>query len=441
MDTAIQQINAIEVLDSRGTPTIRTQVRLQDGSTGTFTVPSGASTGMFEAVELRDGDMGRYNGKGVLTAVENVNSIINNELKGLDSLEQEKIDHALIKLDGTKNKSKLGANSILSVSFAVCKAAAISQNRRLFLYLDTLLSKYINTPLQKRPSIPIPLLNILNGGAHADNTLSIQEFMIIPKGISTFREQLRAGVEIDLHLKRILKERGATTGVGDEGGFAPSLPNDEVAFDFLTEAVEASGYRLEKEILFGIDVAASQYWEDDDKVYAIPNVSDEKVLVDKPEKMSNFYVELLDKHPIYLIEDPLGEDDWKGWNNLSKQIDFKSHLLVGDDLTVTNPKRVERAIKEKSINALIIKPNQIGTLSEVFHVIDLCNKNNIIKIISHRSGESTNPFIADLAVATDSQFIKNGAPIRGERVAKYNRLIEIEENLYSQQSPNEYKPQ
>jgi enolase len=431
MDTTIKDITAREILDSRGKPTVEAEVFLNSGASGRFAVPSGASTGIYEALELRDGDLARYGGKGVLTAVDNIKTKIRDKLIGIDALRQEEVDETLINLDGTKNKSKLGANAILAVSVATCKASAVSQSRRLYNYLNGLLSNYLNQVEELQLALPTPLFNILNGGAHAENTLSIQEFMVIPIGISQFQEQLRAGSEIEAHLKFILKERGATTAVGDEGGFAPNLPSDETALDFLLEAVEASGYKLEKEIVFGLDVAASQYWEEDDKVYAIPNISGEKVLVDKPAKVSDFYVNLMKKYPIYLMEDPLAEDDWDGWKAFAKKFDMKEKKLVGDDLTVTNPKRVEKAAKEKVINALIIKPNQIGTITEVLEVIKICNTYKIAKIISHRSGETTDTFLADLAVAVNAQFIKDGAPVRGERVAKYNRLLEIEEELNS----------
>lgn len=428
MDTLIKKIRAWEILDSRGDPTLTAEVVLNSGAKGRFSPPSGASTGIFEAFELRDGDMARYNGKGVLTAVENVNSVIAPKLIGKNSLKQSEIDQIMIELDGTKNKSKLGANAILSVSFATARAAAISQNRKLYNYINNLLSEYLDQLKTQSLSMPMPMFNILNGGAHADNTISIQEFMVIPIGIDQFSQQLRAGAEIETALKQLLKERGATTSVGDEGGFAPNLPTDEVALDFILEAIEAAGYHSETEVVIGLDVAASQYWEEDDKVYAIPNIAGEKVLVDKPEKVADLYVELLKKYPIKLIEDPLSENDWDGWKSLAKRFDMNNNILVGDDLTATNPKRVKRAADEKVINGLIIKPNQIGTLTEVFEVIKICNEEDIAKIVSHRSGETTDTFIADLAVATGARFIKNGAPVRGERVAKYNRLLEIEQN-------------
>lgn len=431
MDTSISSIKAHEILDSRGSPTLKVFVNLEDGSQGTFMVPSGASTGIYEAVELRDGDMDRYNGRGVLEAIGNVEEEIASRLKGEDALDQKKIDNILIELDGTKNKSNLGANAILGASVAVCKAAAKSQKRESYNYINSLYTKTCDNSDSTKLSIPIPLFNIMNGGAHADNNLSIQEFMVIPVGIETFKRQIQAGVEINSQLRNILKERGATTGIGDEGGFAPNLPNDETALDLITEAVERAGYKLDNEIILGLDIAASQYWEEDDKVYAIPQVAGKKVLVDKPEKIVEFYLKLVDKYPIKIIEDPLGENDWKGWSKLAKRLDFENKILVGDDLTVTNPERVRRAIKKKAINGLIIKPNQIGTLSEVFEVVRLCNENQITKIVSHRSGETVDTFLADLAVGVGSQYIKNGAPIRGERVAKYNRLLEISQNYFN----------
>jgi len=429
MDTTIKSISGREILDSRGEPTVEAEVTLENGIKGTFSVPSGASTGIYEALELRDNDLSRYSGKGVLKSVENIKTKISNKLEGLDVLDQEEIDKTLIELDGTKNKSKLGANSILAVSFACCRAAALSQNRKLYNYINDILSKYLNQIESQLLTLPTPLFNILNGGAHADNTLSIQEFMIIPIGIKSFSEKVRAGSEINHTLKRILYERGATTSVGDEGGFAPNMPSDEIALELLCETVESSGYNLETDIVLGLDIASSQYWEEDDKVYAIPNISGGKVLVDKPHKVCDFYLNLMKKFPIYILEDPLAEDDIAGWKSLSKKFNFKNKILVGDDLTATNPKRLEMAIKEKIINGIIIKPNQIGTLTEVFDVIELCNNHNIKKIVSHRSGETTDTFIADLAVACGASFIKDGAPTRGERVAKYNRLLQIEEEL------------
>lgn len=431
MNTAIKQVNALEILDSRGMPTIKAEVVLENGVRGSFSVPSGASKGAYEALEQRDGDKARYNGFGVLGAVENIRTTISHALNGLDVSKQEGIDNKLLKLDGTKNKSKLGANAILAVSFATCRAAALASGRKLYHYLDSLISNSLSAEPGGALSLPTPLFNVMNGGAHADNNLSIQEFIIIPRGIKTFAEKVRAGVEIDYALKSLLKERGATTGVGDEGGFAPNLPTDETAIDFLIEAIERSKYKLDTEIVLGLDVAASQYYEDDDKVYAIPNIAGEKTLVDKAAKITAYYTELLKKYPVVYLEDPLDEDDWEGWKNLAKKFDMGKRYLVGDDLTATNLERIERAAKEKCINALIIKPNQIGTLSEVIEVIRLCDKYKIHKIISHRSGETTDTFISDLAVASRAEFIKDGAPIRGERVAKYNRLIEIEAELES----------
>jgi len=430
MNSKIQKITALEILDSRGNPTVRAEVFLEDGSKGSFDVPSGASTGIYEAHELRDGDMARYHGLGVLTAINNIVNIIQPELIGMDATDQIAIDEKLLSLDDSEDKSKLGANSILPVSIANAKAASVNSERKLYNYLNSLLTSYIQKDMVEL-SLPTPLFNIMNGGAHADNSLSIQEFMVIPVGIKHFKEQLRAGSEINFTLKNILKQRGATTGVGDEGGFAPSLPNDETAIDFIIEAVEKAGYKIDTEIKLGVDIAASQFWETDDKVYAIPNIGGRKVFVDKPSKLIDFYMNLLKKYPLYIIEDPLAENDWEGWVEFAKQPEIKDKLLVGDDLTVTNPKRLQEAIEKKAINAMIIKPNQIGTLTEIFEVINICKKNNIIMIFSHRSGETTDTFIADLAVASGGKFLKDGAPVRGERTAKYNRLLEIEKEAFT----------
>jgi len=430
MNSKIQKITALEILDSRGNPTVRAEVFLEDGSKGSFDVPSGASTGIYEAHELRDGDMARYHGLGVLTAINNIVNIIQPELIGMDATDQIAIDEKLLSLDDSEDKSKLGANSILPVSIANAKAASVNSERKLYNYLNSLLTSYIQKDMVEL-SLPTPLFNIMNGGAHADNSLSIQEFMVIPVGIKHFKEQLRAGSEINFTLKNILKQRGATTCVGDEGGFAPSLPNDETAIDFIIEAVEKAGYKIDTEIKLGVDIAASQFWETDDKVYAIPNIGGRKVFVDKPSKLIDFYMNLLKKYPLYIIEDPLAENDWEGWVEFAKQPEIKDKLLVGDDLTVTNPKRLQEAIEKKAINAMIIKPNQIGTLTEIFEVINICKKNNIIMIFSHRSGETTDTFIADLAVASGGKFLKDGAPVRGERTAKYNRLLEIEKEAFT----------
>ena len=429
MNNYIKYVTGREILDSRGNPTLKAEVYLENGLKGEFSVPSGKSVGAFEAVELRDQDQARYSGQGVLTAVENVKNIISPALAGKDPQNQQEIDNRLIELDGSKNKSKLGANSILGVSVAVAKAAAAASERKLYNYLNSLISSYTHANVPIELKMPVPFFNILNGGAHSDNNLSIQEFIITPKGIDRYSEQLRAGSEINFKLKEILKQRGAQTSVGDEGGFAPNLPDDESAIDFILEAIEKSGYKSGAEVFLALDIAASQYYEKDDKVYAIPHVEGQKVLVDKPDKITDFYMNLMKKYPIIGIEDPLSEDDWEGWKKLSKKMNLKETMLIGDDFTVTDPVRVEKAAKEKIISGLIIKPNQIGTLSEVIRVIEICDKYGIKKILSHRSGETTDTFIADLSVACAADFLKDGAPVRGERVAKYNRLLEIEDEL------------
>lgn len=429
MNSNIKKIRALEILDSRGNPTVSSEVTLEDGSKGTCSSPSGASTGTYEAFELRDNDPKRYNGKGVLKAIQNVNELVFQELAGVNSSDQKEIDQILIKLDGTENKAKLGANAILSVSIACAKAAAQSQSRKFYNYINGLLAESQELNSSPKLNIPTPIFNILNGGAHATNNLSFQEFIVIPKFIDEFEEQLRAGVEIDYQLKQILVSRGASTGVGDEGGFAPNLPSDEVAIELILEAITKAGYKAENEIVLGLDIAATDFWEDDDKVYAIPHILGDKPLVDKASKIADFYSDLLAKYPITYLEDPFHEEDWNGWNMLYKQIDLSKHLLVGDDLTVTNPERLQTAIESKAINSLIIKPNQIGTLSEVLEVVKICKEKNITTIFSHRSGETNDTFIVDLAVGCGSKLLKNGAPVRGERVAKYNRLLEITQEL------------
>lgn len=429
MNSQIKEVSAKEILDSRGNPTVQVKITLEDNSAGFCSCPSGASTGKYEAVEIRDNDPARYNGKGVLKALSNITEIIAKEIVGKDSSNQGEIDKLLINLDGTKDKSKLGTNSILPVSIAICRAAAESQDRKFYNYINSILMK--DTEAQDRVSItiPLPIFNILNGGAHADNNISFQEFIIIPKGINDYKEQLQAGVEIDYQLKQLLIARGATTGIGDEGGFAPSLPNDEVAIELILEAIDKAGYRSGEQIFLGIDVAASQYFEADDNVYAIPNIFENKPLVDKAEKLADFYKEFMKKYPIYYLEDPFSEDDFNGWTSLAYQIDPKENLLVGDDLIVTNLERLDMAIKSKAVNTVVIKPNQIGTLSEVFDVIKKCKENNIKTVFSHRSGETNDPFIVDLAVGASGDLLKIGAPVRGERVAKYNRLLEIYDQI------------
>lgn len=418
MNTAIKKISSLEILDSRGNPTVKTTVVLEDGSSGVCSVPSGASTGKFEAVELRDGGK-RYSGKGVKNAVRNVEKRIFETLRGKDSRDQSAIDKAMVDLDGTSNKSELGANAILSVSFACAKASANALGIDLFRYFHSLASN-------SEYKIPTPMFNIMNGGAHADNNLSIQEFMIVPVGIEGLAEQIRAAVETDHALKGILKKRGGSTGVGDEGGFAPQMINDEQALDLIVEAISSAGY--DGLIKIALDVAISQYWEEDDQVYAVPGVKFGENLVGKSSEIIQFYEGLLEVYPIISIEDGINEDDWAGWAEMEEKLGGQI-MNVGDDFTVTNPSRLKKAIDEKCINSMILKPNQIGTVSEVFDVIKLCKENNIKIVASHRSGETTDTFIADLAVGIGAEFCKFGAPVRGERVCKYNRLLEIDSIL------------
>lgn len=419
MNTKIKKISALEILDSRGNPTIKTTVILEDGSSGTCSVPSGASTGKYEAVELRDGGK-RYGGKGVTKAVRNVEKKIADLLVGKDAREQYEMDKLMLVADGTKDKSKLGANAILSVSIALAKAVSVSMEIDLFRYFHSLVPNHDY-------HLPVPMFNIMNGAAHSDNNLSIQEFMLVPKGVDDYREQLRSAAEIDHVLKKNLKKMGVTTGVGDEGGFSPGGINDEQALDMLIQAISDAGY--EGKVKIALDVAISQYWEDDDKIYAVPGVKFGNNLVGKADEVIDFYKGLIKLYPIISIEDGIHEDDWDGWIKMQKILGGEV-MNVGDDFTVTNPERLAKAIKEKTINAMILKPNQVGTLSEVLQVVKMCNDSDIKIIASHRSGETVDTFISDLAVGVGAQFCKFGAPIRGERVAKYNRLLEIE-NLLS----------
>lgn len=418
MDTTIKSISSIEILDSRGNPTVQTTVILNDGSTGICSVPSGASTGKFEAVELRDGGK-RYGGKGVREAVRNVEKKILKILENIDARNQSEVDKRMLELDGTKNKENLGANAILSVSIASAKAAADSMGLDLFRYFHSLVTT-------NNYEIPTPMFNIMNGGAHADNNLSIQEFMIVPVGIEGYEERLKAASEITYALKNILKKRGASTGVGDEGGFSPQMINDEQAMDLIIEAISEAGF--EGRVKIGIDVAISQYWEKDDEVYAVPRVKFGENLVGSAPEVIEFYKGLLEIYPIISIEDGLDEEDWDGWKFMQEKLGGVI-MNVGDDFTATNPKRLGKAIDENCLNAIILKPNQIGTLTEVLKVVEICRKNKIKIIASHRSGETTDTFIADMSVGFGAEFAKFGAPIRGERVAKYNRLLEIEKEL------------
>lgn len=413
MGSLIIDIYGREILDSRGNPTVEVEVVLDDGSIGLAAVPSGASTGENEACELRDGDSNRYLGNGVSKAVENVNTVIADALEGFDASEQVQIDNLLIELDGTKNKSKLGANAILGVSLAVAKASAESFMMPLYKYLGGVNARIL----------PSPMMNILNGGKHADNNVDIQEFMIIPAGAPSFKEALRMGVEVFHNLKKVLKSKGLSTSVGDEGGFAPSLKSNEEAFDVILEAINKAGYKPIQDILLAIDTAASEMVEDG-KYKMFKSSGEYKT----SEEMINWYVELCKKYPIYSIEDGLGENDWEGWQKLTQALGNKIQL-VGDDIFVTNPEFLERGIREKVGNSILIKVNQIGTLTETLETIKMAHRNGYRTVISHRSGETEDTTIADIAVATNAGQIKTGAPSRTDRVAKYNQLMRIEEAL------------
>lgn len=411
----ITQIYAREVLDSRGNPTVEVEVFTESGAFGRAIVPSGASTGEYEAVELRDGDKSRYLGKGVLNAVENVNTIIAEELEGNYSvLDQVVIDKALIELDGTENKGKLGANAILGVSLAVAHAAAD--------YLDVPLYQYLGGVNAKQ--LPVPMMNILNGGAHADNNVDIQEFMVMPVGAESFRHALRIGAEIFHNLKAVLKEKGYNTAVGDEGGFAPNLGSNEEAITVILEAIEKAGYKAGEEVRIALDVASSELYNKEDGKY---HLSGEGV-VKTSEEMVDWYEELTSKYPIISIEDGLDENDWKGHKLLTERIGNRVQL-VGDDLFVTNTNKLSQGIEQGVGNAILIKVNQIGTLTETFDAIEMAKRAGYTAVISHRSGESEDATIADIAVATNAGQIKTGAPSRTDRVAKYNQLLRIEDQL------------
>ncbi|WP_169983452.1 phosphopyruvate hydratase [Microbispora sp. H10836] len=407
---AIEAITAREILDSRGNPTVEVEVLLDDYSTGRAAVPSGASTGQFEAVELRDGDKKRYLGKGVEKAVLGVTDEIADELIGFDAEEQRLIDQTMIDLDGTPNKARLGANAILGISLAVAKAAADSADLPLF--------RYVGGP--NAHILPVPMMNILNGGAHADTNVDIQEFMIAPIGAETFSEAVRMGAETYHTLKSVLKEKGYATGLGDEGGFAPNLPSNRDALDLILVAIEKAGYTPGQDIALALDVAASEFHNDG--VYTIDGKG-----VSSAELIA-FYEDLVRSYPLVSIEDPLNEEDWEGWKAITTSLGAKVQL-VGDDLFVTNPERLGRGIAEGAANALLVKVNQIGTLSETLDAVDLAHRSGYRSMMSHRSGETEDTTIADLAVATNCGQIKTGAPARSDRVAKYNQLLRIEELL------------
>ena len=410
----ITDIYAREILDSRGNPTVEVEVWTELDAFGRAMVPSGASTGIYEAVELRDMDKSRYLGKGVLTAVDNVNDIIADEIIGMEVFDQILIDKVLIELDGTDNKGKLGANAILAVSMAVARAGANELGIPLYQYIGGINAK----------TIPVPMMNILNGGEHADNNVDIQEFMVMPVGAINFREGLRMGTEIFHNLKAVLKSRDLSTSVGDEGGFAPNLSSNEEALSTIVEAIEKAGYKPGEDVLLALDVAASGMYNKDDKTY---NLKGEGRIL-SVEEMVAYYEDLVDRYPIISIEDGLDEDDWDGWKLMTEKLGKKIQI-VGDDLFVTNTERLEKGIELGVSNSILIKLNQIGTITETLDAIELAKTNGYTAVISHRSGETEDSTIADLAVATNAGQIKTGAPSRTDRVAKYNQLLRIEDEL------------
>lgn len=410
----IVDVYAREVLDSRGNPTVEVEVWTEDGAFGRALVPSGASTGAFEAVELRDGDKGRFLGKGVMKAVDNVNNIIAEEVIGMDVFEQGAIDKLMIQLDGTPNKGKLGANAILGVSLAVARAAADELGIPVYEYVGGVNSK----------TLPVPMMNILNGGEHADNNVDIQEFMVMPVGAKSFKEALRMGAEIFHNLKSVLKSKGLNTAVGDEGGFAPNLSSNEEALKTIVEAIEKAGYKPGEEVMLALDVAATEMYDVDKKAY---NLAGEGRILTGNE-MIDYYEELVNKYPIISIEDGLAEEDWDGWKLLTERLGKKIQL-VGDDLFVTNTERLKKGIELGIANSVLVKLNQIGTLTETLDTIEMAKTNGYTAVISHRSGETEDTTIADLSVATNAGQIKTGAPSRTDRVAKYNQLLRIEDML------------
>lgn len=408
----IVDVYARQILDSRAFPTVEVEVTLEDGTVGRAAVPSGASTGMFEAVELRDDDKSKYNGKGVLKAVENVNDVIATELVGMNVFDQVSIDKLMIELDGTENKAKLGANAMLGVSLAVARAAAGYLGIPLYQYIGGVNAKVL----------PVPMMNIINGGKHADNNVDLQEFMIMPVGAPSFSEALRMSAEVYHALKGILKEKGYATGVGDEGGFAPDLKSNEEAIQVIMEAITKAGYEPGKDIFIALDPASSEIFENGKYNLA----GEGKVL--SPEEMANYYVDLCNKYPIISIEDGMAEEDWEGWKLITEKLGNRIQL-VGDDLFVTNTSRLKMGIDRKVANSILIKLNQIGTLTETLNSIEMANRAGYTAVISHRSGETEDATIADLVVAVNAGQIKTGAPARSERVAKYNQLLRIEEEL------------
>ncbi len=418
----ICEVNALEILDSRGNPTVQVEVVTEDGSNGVAMVPSGASTGSFEAVELRDGDKSRYNGKGVQKAVKNVNELVAPKLIGMNVYDQPLIDKTLIEIDGTENKGKLGANATLGVSLACAKAAAASLGMELYKYIGGVNAK----------TLPVPMMNVLNGGKHADNTVSSQEFMIMPVGAPNFTEALRWCAETYHALKSILKERGLSTAVGDEGGFAPNLANDEEALELLVEAIKKAGYKPGEDIALATDIASTEMYDEAKKIgeegkYYFWKTKELKTV----DEMIDWIASLTEKYPLIAVEDGLAEEDWENWKKLTERLGSKVQL-VGDDLFVTNIKRLQKGLDNNVANSILIKLNQIGTLTETLDAIELAKKNGYTAVVSHRSGETEDTTLADVAVATNAGQIKTGAPCRTDRVAKYNRLLNIENELGAQ---------
>lgn len=411
--SAITDVTGREILDSRGNPTVEAEVMLETGVRGRASVPSGASTGEHEAVERRDGDVGRYMGKGVLGAVESINTEISQAVRGFEAREQLELDRTMIELDGTSNKARLGANAILAVSIAAARAAARENQSPLYRYLGTAESNVL----------PVPMMNILNGGAHAPNNVDIQEFMVMPVGFDTFFEGLRCGVEIFHHLKSVLSEKGLNTAVGDEGGFAPDLASNEEAVEVVLTAIERAGFHPGDDVLLSIDAAASEWMDEDEYIFRWSTGERRDAA-----GMVEFWTEWLDRYPIRSLEDPLGENDWEGWERLTEAVGMTTQI-VGDDIFVTNVSKLERGVRNGVANAILIKVNQIGTLTETFEAIRLADDSGYKSVISHRSGETEDTVIADLAVATGAGQIKTGSASRTDRVAKYNQLLRIEEDL------------
>lgn len=413
----IIDVRARQILDSRGNPTVEVDVLTENGFLGRAAVPSGASTGAHEAVELRDGDKTKYLGKGVLKAVANVNNNIANELKGADVFEQNMIDKLMLQIDGTENKSNLGANAILGVSLAVVKAAAQESRQSLYRYIGGVNAN----------TLPVPMLNILNGGAHADNKIDFQEFMVMPFGAESFSQGLQMGAEIFHHLKSVLKKKGYSTNVGDEGGFAPNIGSNVEAIETVLQAIEAAGYRPGEDVFIAMDAASTEMWNENEKVYHFHKSSGEKLSSDE---MVQYWVDWCKKYPIISIEDGLAEDDWNGWAAVTKAIGDKVQL-VGDDLFVTNVKRLSRGVEQNIANSILVKVNQIGTLTETIDAVNMAHRNSYTSVMSHRSGETEDYTIADLAVALNCGQIKTGSASRSDRIAKYNQLLRIEEELGS----------